>query len=256
VIPYFLRQLRLLLHARKESYLQLYPILGFYPDKIAYYQLALRHRSSTPHTEKGYMLSNERLEFLGDAVLNSVVTDILFNRYTHQQEGFLTNTRSKVVSRVFLNRMAVSLGLDKLVVTSRHMNRTINRNVYGNALEALLGAIYLDYGYKQCKIFVERQLFSRFVDLDLVATDEQNYKSRIIELCQKYRLHYEFELVEEQVEASNKHLFTTRMLIEGLVLAEASGASKKISQQKVACAAYERLMNDPVFFEQLKTQVR
>jgi ribonuclease-3 len=256
VIPYILRQLRLLSHARKESYLQLYRILGFYPDRIAYYQLALRHRSSTPHTEKGYMLSNERLEFLGDAVLNSVVTDILFNRYAHQQEGFLTNTRSKVVSREFLNSMAVNLGLDKLVVTSRNVRYSSNRNVYGNALEALLGAIYLDYGYKQCKRFVEKRVFSRFVDLDHVSKDEQNFKSRIIELCQKNRLSYEFELVEEKTDTSNKHIFTTRLMIEGRMMAEARGASKKVSQQKAATAAYERLKNDPGFFEQLMNEVR
>lgn len=256
MIHFIVRQLRLLSHARKESYLQLYKVLGFYPDNIAYYQLALRHRSSTPHSAKGYMLSNERLEFLGDAVLNSVVTDILFNRYTHQQEGFLTNTRSKVVSREFLNRMAINLGLDKLVVTARTMRHSVNRNIYGNALEALLGAIYLDYGYKQCKKFVEKRLFSRFVDLDSVVQDEQNYKSRIIELCQKYRFSYEFELVEEQMESSNKHIFTTRLLIDGKVMAEARGHSKKLSQQKAAYEAWHRLQNDAETFEQLCAETR
>lgn len=252
MLKFILRQIRLLSHVRKESYLQLYRILGFYPDKIAYYQLALRHRSSTPHSDKGYMLSNERLEFLGDAVLNSVVTDILFSHYTHQQEGFLTNTRSKVVSREFLNRLAVDIGLDKLVVTSRNMSRNINRNIYGNAFEALMGAIYLDYGYKQCKRFVEKRIFLRYVDLDSVATDERNYKSRIIELCQKHHLPYEFELMEELIEDSNKHLFTTRLLIAGQVIAQAQGASKKLSQQRASNNAYKRLMSDIDFFNELK----
>jgi ribonuclease-3 len=225
---------------RKESYLQLYRILGFYPDKIAYYQLALRHRSSTPHTAKGHRLSNERLEFLGDAVLNSVVTDILFNHYIHQQEGFLTNTRSKVVSRDFLNNLAVEMGLDKLVVTSNTLNNSQHQNIYGNAFEALMGAIYLDYGYKQCKRFVQKRVFSRLVNLDRLATNEQNFKSRIIELCQKHRLSYEFELVEDRLESPNRHLFTTRLVIDGKVIAEATGRSKKSSQQKAARLAHER----------------
>ncbi len=227
---------------RKESYLQLYRILGFYPDTIAYYQLALRHRSSTPHTATGRRLSNERLEFLGDAVLNSVVTDILFNHYTHQQEGFLTNTRSKVVSRDFLNKLAVEMGLDKLVVTSSTLDNSQHRNIYGNAFEALMGAIYLDYGYKKCKRFVQKRIFSRLVNLDRVATNEQNYKSRIIELCQKKRLSYEFELVEDRLETPNRHLFTTRLVVDGKVIAEATGRSKKSSQQQAALLAYEHIV--------------
>jgi len=236
--------------------LQLYRILGFYPDKLAYYQLALRHRSSTPHSARGHMLSNERLEFLGDAVLNSVVTDILFNHYTHQREGFLTNTRSKVVSREFLNRLAVDMGLDKLVVTSRNVNRTANRNIYGNAFEALMGAIYLDYGYKQCKRFVEQRVFSKLVDIDRLATDERNYKSRIIEWCQKYHLPYDFEVDEERDAASNQHVFTSRLLIAGRVMAQAKGVSKKISQQKASLEAYQKLMNNPSILGELQEEVQ
>lgn len=235
--------------------MQLYHILGFYPDTIAYYQLALRHRSSTPHSAKGYMLSNERLEFLGDAVLNSVVTDILFNRFAREKEGFLTNTRSKVVSRDFLNKLAVELGLDKLVVTSRNMNRTANRNIYGNAFEALMGAIYLDYGYKQCKRFVEKRIFSRYVNIEKLATDEHNYKSRVIELCQKYHLPYEFELVEERVAPSNQHYFTTRLVIAGKVIAEAKGNSKKLSQQRAAGKAIQLLATTGSLLEELQNEI-
>lgn len=256
MIQYILRKIRLFSRARKGSYLQLYRILGFYPDKLAYYQLALRHRSSTPHSARGHMLSNERLEFLGDAVLNSVVTDILFNHYTHQREGFLTNTRSKVVSREFLNRLAVDMGLDKLVVTSRNVNRTVNRNIYGNAFEALMGAIYLDYGYKQCKRFVEQRVFSKLVDIDRLATDERNYKSRIIEWCQKYHLPYDFEVDEERDAASNQHVFTSRLLIAGRVMAQAKGVSKKISQQKASLEAYQKLMNNPSILGELQEEVQ
>ena len=158
MFKYLLRKIRLLSNARKEPYLQFYHILGFYPDKINYYQLALRHRSMTRSSPSGHFLSNERLEFLGDAVLNSVVTDILFTRYDRQREGFLTNTRSKLVKRDFLNQLALEMGLDKLVVKSRHIANSSNSNIYGNAFEALIGAIYLDQGYKQCKRFGKKTI--------------------------------------------------------------------------------------------------
>ena len=155
MIKTILRKIRLLSNARKEPYFLFYKVLGFYPDKIAYYQLAVRHKSVSIPTDSGHNLSNERLEFLGDAVLNSVVTDILYRRYEDEREGFLTNTRSKIVKRDSLNKLAVEIGLDKLVIVTKYVNTHTNNNIYGNALEALMGAIYLDYGYKQCKRFVE-----------------------------------------------------------------------------------------------------
>ena len=113
MIKHFIRSLRLFSASRKEPYLLFYKVLGFYPDKIEYYQLAVRHRSVSVPTDNGHLLSNERLEFLGDAVLNSVVTDILYRRYENQREGFLTNTRSKIVKRDSLNQLALEIGLDK-----------------------------------------------------------------------------------------------------------------------------------------------
>jgi len=247
VFKYLLRKLRLLSNARKEPYLQFYHILGFYPDKIDYYQLALRHRSMTRSSASGHFLSNERLEFLGDAVLNSVVTDILFTRYDRQREGFLTNTRSKLVKRDFLNQLALEMGLDRMVVKSRHIANSLNSNIYGNAFEALIGAIYLDQGYKQCKRFVEKRLFKTFIDLDKVVVDEKNYKSKIIEYCQKYHFKYEFVLLEEEVLSANAHVFHTSLIIDGKNICEASGASKKESQQNASYKAYCILQENPGF---------
>ena len=238
MIKFILRKIRLLSNARKEPYFLFYKVLGFYPDKIEYYQLAVRHRSVSISTDKGHLLSNERLEFLGDAVLNSVVTDILYRRYEYQREGFLTNTRSKIVKRESLNQLAVEIGLDKLVKVTKYVNTHSNNNIYGNALEALMGAIYLDYGYKQCKKFVEQRLFRSFVNLDKVAENEVNFKSKLIEWCQKNRVEPEFVLVEEILNKSNKHLFLSQLTIQGKEICQAAGASKKESQQnasRIAC---------------------
>jgi len=254
VFKFILKKVRLLSNTRKEPYLQFYHILGFYPDNISYYQLAVRHRSMTTGAS-GHILSNERLEFLGDAVLNSVVTDILFTRYDRQREGFLTNTRSKLVKRDFLNQLAIEIGIDKLVVKSRHIAQGGNSNIYGNAFEALIGAIYLDYGYKQCKKFVEKRLFKTFIDLDKVVIDEKNYKSKIIEYCQKYHLTYDFVLLEESVRSANLHVFRSKLLISGKDICEATGSSKKESQQNASYKAYCLIKENPFFLKELAIDV-
>ncbi|MEI7503072.1 MAG: ribonuclease III [Paludibacter sp.] len=230
-------------------------MLGFYPDKIAYYQLAVRHKSVSIPTDSGHNLSNERLEFLGDAVLNSVVTDILYRRYEDEREGFLTNTRSKIVKRDSLNKLAVEIGLDKLVIVTKYVNTHTNNNIYGNALEALMGAIYLDYGYKQCKRFVEQRLIFSFVNLDKVAENEVNFKSKLIEWCQKNRIQPEFILVDEILSKSNKHLFKSQLIIHGKTVCEATGASKKESQQNASRIADEMIQSNPHFLTEIMTEV-
>jgi len=256
VIKNILRKIRLISNARKEPYFLFYQVLGFYPDKIEYYQLAVRHKSLSIPTERGQQLSNERLEFLGDAVLNSVVTDILYRHYESQQEGFLTNTRSKIVKRDSLNKLALEIGLNRLVKVTKYVNAHTNNNIYGNALEALLGAIYLDYGYKQCKVFVEKRLFSTFVNLDKVAENEVNFKSKLIEWCQKNRVEPEFVLVSETLGKSNKHVFKSSLLLLGKTICEANGASKKESQQNASRIAVERIQSNSNFLTELKLEIK
>jgi ribonuclease-3 len=255
VIKNILRKIRLLSNARKEPYFLFYKVLGFYPDRIEYYQLAVRHKSVSILTESGHQLSNERLEFLGDAVLNSVVTDILYHRYENQREGFLTNTRSKIVKRDSLNLLAAEIGLDKLVKVTKYVNAHTNNNIYGNALEALMGAIYLDFGYKKCKQFVEQRLIKSFADLDKVAENEVNFKSKLIEWCQKNRLQADFVLVEEKLSGLNKHIFHTRLTINDKTICEATGSSKKESQQNVSRIGCQIILENKNFQKEINTIV-
>ena len=244
MIKAIIRYLRLLTVSRKEPYLLFFKILGFYPSRIEYYQLAVRHRSVSVPTDDGHLLSNERLEFLGDAVLNSVVTDILFRRYENEREGFLTNTRSKIVKRETLNHLALEIGLDKLMQASKHVNTHTNNNIYGNALEALMGAIYLDYGYKQCKKFVEQRLITPFMDIDKIADGEVNFKSKIIEWSQKHKINVDFVLINDELVSANKHIFRTAVMIGERRICEATGHSKKESQQNAARLAIQKITED------------
>ena len=184
-------------------------------------------------------------------MLNSVVTDILYRRYEDQREGFLTNTRSKIVKRDSLNQLAVEIGLDKLVKVTKYVDTHTNNNIYGNALEALMGAIYLDFGYKKCKQFVEHRLIKTFVNLDKVAENEVNFKSKLIEWSQKKRLVTEFILMEDIVSGSNKHLFQSQVTIQGITICEASGNSKKESQQNASRIAYQRICSNPKFLQEI-----
>lgn len=242
-------KLRLFSVKRKEPYLLFHKVLGFYPNRIEYYELAMRHRSAAVPTDDGIMLSNERLEFLGDAVLNSVVTDILYRQFENQREGFLTNTRSKIVKRETLNKIAVEIGLDKLMLASKHIQVNKNSNLYGNAFEALLGAIYLDYGYKKCKKFVETRLLKTFINIDTLIQSDVNFKSKLIEWCQKHKYQIEFEVDDESSNGINEHVFHSRLLINNCFICEAKGASKKESHQKAAKYALEMLDQIPTMIQ-------
>nr|WP_239057021.1 ribonuclease III [Paludibacter sp. 221] len=225
-------------------------MLGFYPDKIEYYQLALHHKSA-PLVAGGKRGScNERLEFLGDAILNSVITDIIYKRFPNKQEGFLTNLRSRIVSRESLNQLAAEIGLNKHVVASKHTIKNSNNNLNGNALEALFGAIYLDQGYRKCKSFVEDYLFQHFLDWDELLENEINFKSKMLEWCHKNHLEPEFVLIDEIV-VKNRHTFRTCLKIGNNVICEATGSSKKESEQKASKIAYEQINNTPDFIVKL-----
>lgn len=233
---------RLFSKYRKEPYSLFRKLLGFYPRNISYYQLALTHRSLSLTNQEGQVISNERLEFLGDAVLNSIVSDLFYRHYQKKDEGFLTNIRSKIVNRDSLNHLALKLELNKIVKISKNVNPQLSNDIYGNALEALIGAIYLDYGYDQCMKFVKTKLFDPFINLSKVEKFEMNYKSRLIEWCQKNHYQIDFEMTCETLNENHQPIFQSRVLIEGTPVSESTGLNKKESQQKASRLAYQQII--------------
>ena len=244
-------KIRLLFRKDKESYFCFYKILGFYPRNIQLYQQALLHKSTSIRSEKGRPLNNERLEFLGDAILDAIVGDIVYKHFEGRREGFLTNTRSKIVQRETLNKLAVEIGLDKLVKYSTRSS-SHNSYMYGNAFEAFIGAIYLDQGYERCKRFMEEKIFKNYIDLDKMSRKEVNFKSKLIEWSQKSKVEVSFELIELFLDEDYNPMFHTEIRIEGISAGKGTGYSKKESQQNAAQAALKKIKNDASFKEQIE----
>ena len=244
-------KIRLLFRKDKETYFCFYKILGFYPRNIQLYQQALLHKSTSIRSEKGRPLNNERLEFLGDAILDAIVGDIVYKHFEGRREGFLTNTRSKIVQRETLNKLAVEIGLDKLVKYSTRSS-SHNSYMYGNAFEAFIGAIYLDQGYERCKRFMEEKIFKNYIDLDKMSRKEVNFKSKLIEWSQKSKVEVSFELIEQFLDEDYNPMFHTEIRIEGISAGKGTGYSKKESQQNAAQAALKKIKNDASFKEQIE----
>ena len=229
--------------------------MGFYPHDPGIYEQACLHRSSSVRTEKGHWINNERLEFLGDAVLDAIVADIVFNEFESKKEGFLTNTRSKIVQRDTLNKIALKIGLDKLIVSSTRTS-SHNNYIYGNAFEAFIGAIYIDRGYDVCKKFVQERIIKPYIDLSLIAKKEVNFKSKLIEWSQKNKVDVEFALVESFTDHENNPVFQFQALLAGISGGVGIGYSKKESQQNAAQMALKKIKTDKSFLESvLESQI-
>ncbi|MDR1403474.1 MAG: ribonuclease III [Tannerellaceae bacterium] len=242
------KKIRLLKNKGKGSYLSLYKLLGFYPDDISLYEQAFLHKSSSIEAGDGRWLNNERLEFLGDAILDAIVADILYKHFRNKREGFLTNTRSKIVQRDNLDRIAINLGLEKLIVCSTKLN-SHNNHLYGNALEALIGAIYLDQGYRRCYKFIEDVIIKKNLDIDKLARKEVNFKSSLIEWSQKSKLEICFKLIESFMDNDGNPVFQTCVTLFGRQIGVGIGYSKKESQQNAAKMAIKKLRTDKEFQE-------
>jgi len=242
LIKDILQQIRLLTVKQKEPYLLFRSILGFLPIHIDIYELALRHKSSSVRNKDGILLNNERLEFLGDAVLNVLVSDILFHQFENQKEGFLTKTRSRIVQRESLNRIAVELGLDRLIVATSTTD-TPHLSIYGNALEALIGAIYTDQGYRRCKQFLEKKIFAQFIDMNSIVSSDGNYKSTLLEWSQQQKVNISFETEEQTVHGKKTANFLAKVLLNNTVIGEGYGFSKKEAQQQASMHALAHINN-------------
>ena len=243
-------RIRLLFRKDKESYLCFYRMLGFYPHDIRIYEQALLHKSSSVKSDKGRWLNNERLEFLGDAILDAVIGDVVYRKFEGKREGFLTNTRSKIVSRESLNRIAEQIGLLKLIKFNARQSAH-NSYMGGNAFEALVGAIYLDRGYEYCKDFMENRIIGHCLNLEKVSRKEVNFKSKLIEWAQKNKVEIAFELVNQSYDEFNSPVFESEILIENIHACKGKGYSKKESQQLAAHDTLNKIKKDSAFVESI-----
>jgi len=226
----------------KEPYLSLYRLLGFYPNNPGLYQQALTHRSSSTGPN-GRCEHNERLEFLGDAVLNAIVADMVYKSFPNRKEGFMTNTRSKIVKRESLNHISLAIGLDKMIVSSARINPH-NNYIYGNAFEALIGAIYLDQGYRKCCRFVQRNIIAKYLPLDKIVYQEVNFKSNLLEWSQKNRLEIVFNLIDTQTGKGGHPMFLSNVSLGDRQLGIGKGFTKKESQQLASKMAIRNITKD------------
>jgi ribonuclease-3 len=230
--PHIPERIKLFFYKDKELYFSLNKLLGFYPHNISLYKQALLHKSIKQTDKVGHRINNERLEFLGDSILSAVVSDVLYRHFPGKREGFLTVTRSKIVQRETLNKVSAEIGLDKLTKeATNHLSH--NNNIYGNAFEALVGAIYLDRGYGACMDFLQKRILQSLMDIDTVASKEVNFKSRLLEWSQKARATIKFETTQPHSEKRSP-VFVTVVFIEDIEAGHGQGFSKKESQQKAS----------------------
>jgi ribonuclease-3 len=239
VISYLKSLLRYTSAKDKELINSIANITGQRPGNIGIYKLAISHSSAAAEHPSGTKNSYERLEYLGDAVLGALVAEYLFKRFPYKNEGFLTDIRSRIVNRESLNRVGKKMGLNKIVEYTGKVNVS-HKSLYGDALEALVGAIYIDKGFYACKKFVLDKIIEPHFDLDEVISNTTNFKSLLIEWSQKENKNIRFSIVDEKGNMHNK-VFTAEVNIDGAVVSTGSGSSKKRAEQAAAEKACETL---------------
>ena len=241
-------RIKLPFRQEKELFSALYQILGFYPHDLTLYKQALLHKSMGRRNEKGKPLNNERLEFLGDAILDAVVGDIVYRHFDGKREGFLTNTRSKLVSRDTLGKLSKEMGIAELITSAGH-STSHNSYMNGNAFEALVGAIYLDRGYDACMRFMQKRILAQLINIDKVAYKEVNFKSKLLEWSQKNRVKLEFRELSQTRDDNGSPVFTIQVFIEGVEGSVGKGFSKKESHQQASKETLQRLRREPQFID-------
>ena len=218
-------------------------IFGYQPKNVAIYELAFRHKSVATSFDNGFRQCNERLEYLGDAILGAIVADFLFKKFPYKDEGFLTEMRSRIVSRSNLNTLSRKLGLDKLIQTSKDSG-IAGSSILGDAFEAFVGAVYLDKGYLFTKQIIIRQIIQTHLDIDELMKREVNLKSKVIEWAQKERKEVEFRLTDETDRGKKGRFYTVELLIEGEKTGTGQDYSIKRAEQHAARQAWEQIDKD------------
>ena len=208
-------------------------ITGQIPTNLDLYKLALSHTSIAKEDEHGIKYSNERLEYLGDAILGAIIAEFLFKKFPFKDEGFLTEIRSRIVNRESLNKLGKNIGLGKLITHAGKNIGLSHKSLHGDALEALVGAVYLDKGFKKCRKFIIYRLLFPHFDMDEIVNNNRNYKSMLIEWVQKENKTIQFIIVNE---IGNTHFkeFTAQVLINAIEISIGQGHSKKKAEQAAA----------------------
>ncbi len=242
MLDFILRPLRRNFGRDKAYYRIIDAMFGFVPHNIELYKLALIHKSASLILEDGRPINNERLEFLGDAVIESVTSDYVFIEFPEQDEGFMTQLRSRIVSRQSLNALAVKLGLDKQVIAGAGAGLA-QKHIFGDAFEAMMGAVYLDQGYEFVNRLLINNIFFRYLNIDELTRIDPDYKSRLIEWCQKGRHRIEFHSSRDEKSSPSHPSFSATVEIDGMKVGYGSGESKKEAEQQAAYSV-AHAMND------------
>jgi len=232
LLDIFRKQKRYIFQPEKKFKKQLRKILGFAPKNYRLYQLALIHRSASGQFSKNHDLHNERLEFLGDAILDTIVAEHLYAKFPDKDEGFLTQMRSKIVNRDALKQIALKMGIGNVVIA--RISKDNHKSLYGDTLEAIIGAIYLDRGYNMAKNFILKKVLTNHINLDTLIDTEMDFKSRIIEWGQKNKKDINFSC-QEQVNGDDKTpVFVSHLLVFDDIVGMGMGKSKKEAEQNAA----------------------
>ncbi len=230
----------------EQLILALKNVFGFKPGNISLYKLAFRHKSVAASGTNGFRHSNERLEYLGDAVLGSVVADFLFKKFPYKDEGFLTEIRSRIVSRQNLNLLSRKLGLENMIQTNREY-QSIGTSIPGDAFEAFVGALYLDKGYRFTYQIIVQKIIQNHLDMEGLVSKEVNFKSKLIEWAQKEKRTIEFVLTDELENNKKLKIYVVNLLIDGQVISTGKDYSIKKAEQNASEQASVKIFSENIF---------
>jgi ribonuclease III len=228
---------------KREFSSRLKKILGFKPGNLKLYEIAFIHRSATFTMPDGKKINNERLEYLGDAVLDAILSDYLFEKFPDATEGFMTKIRSRIVNRDILNQLSISMGINNILI-SNISSAQPTKNLYGDALEALIGSVFLDKGFRKTKKLFIRNVLNKYLDLELIINTDTDYKSLVFEWVQKHKSNLIFTYNEEYDFNLKKSVFSTTLIIDKEEMGEGHGSSKKEAEQEAASQAWKRLKDN------------
>ena len=228
---------------KREFSSRLKKILGFKPGNLKLYEIAFIHRSATFTMPDGKKINNERLEYLGDAVLDAILSDYLFEKFPDATEGFMTKIRSRIVNRDILNQLSVSMGINNILISNISSVQP-TKNLYGDAFEALIGSVFLDKGFRKTKKLFIRNVLNKYLDLEVIINTDTDYKSLVFEWVQKHKSNLIFTYNEEYDFNRKKSVFSTILIIDKEEMGEGHGSSKKEAEQEAASQAWKRLKDN------------